>query len=71
MINCLSVFILQVLSPGNGYVPRRRKLVMINCLSLFILQVLSPRNGYVLAAKEIGVGYDKLSIYVYVAGSVP
>ena len=35
---------------------------MINCLSLFILQVLSPRNGYVLAAKEIQVGHDKLSI---------
>ena len=44
---------------------------MINCLSLFILQVLSPRNGYVLAAKEIRVGHDKLSISVYIAGSVP
>ena len=43
---------------------------MINCLSLFILQVLSPRNGYVLAAKEIRVGHDKLSTYVYVAGAV-
>ena len=44
---------------------------MINCLSMFILQVLSPRNGYVMGAKEIRVGHDKLSIYVYVAGSVP
>ena len=44
---------------------------MINYLSLLILQVLSPRNGYVLAAKEIQVGHDKLSIFVYIAGSVP
>ena len=44
---------------------------MINWLSLFILQVLFPRNGYVLAAKEIRVGHDKLSISVYIAGSVP
>ena len=44
---------------------------MINSLSLFILQVLSPRNGYVLVTKEIRVGHDKLSIFVYIAGSVP
>ena len=44
---------------------------MINCLSVIILQVLSPRNGYVLAAKEIRVCHDKLSISVYIAGSVP
>ena len=44
---------------------------MINYLSVYILQVLSPRNGYVLAAKEIRVGHDKLSICFYIAGSVP
>ena len=50
---------------------KRYEWVIINCLSMFILQVLSPRNGYVLAAKDIQVGHDKLSISVYIAGSVP
>ena len=72
MINCPFLFILQVLSPRNGYVlAAKEKRVGHDKLSLFILQVLSPRNGNVLAAKEIRVGHDKLSISVYIAGSVP
>ena len=43
---------------------------MINFLPMFILQVLSPRNGYIVAAQEIRMGHDKLSICVYIAGSV-
>ena len=28
----------------------------------YTFQILSPRNGYVLAAKEIRVGHDKVSV---------
>ena len=72
MINCLSLFILQILSPRNGYVLATKKIrVGHDKLSMFILQVMSLRNGYVLAAKEILVGHDKLSTCVNIAGFVP
>ena len=70
MINCLSVIILQVLSPRNGYVlvAKEIPIIMINCLCLYCR--FCPRsNGYVLATIEIRVGHE-LTVYVNFAGSV-
>ena len=66
MINCLSLFIFSFFLSFCIYCQTLFRVLSagVLCTLRVILQDLSPRNGYVLAAKEIRVGHDKLSMVI-------